>query len=52
LDLPPLPELRFPDIPAGSQARYRGDRFSYMEAGNASAPPLALLRGIGGNSAH
>jgi pimeloyl-ACP methyl ester carboxylesterase len=52
VDLPPRPELRFADIPAGSQSRYRGDRFSYMEAGNSSAPPLVLLHGIGGNSLH
>jgi pimeloyl-ACP methyl ester carboxylesterase len=50
--IPPLPELRFADIPAGSRIRYRGDRFSYMEAGDASTPPLVLLHGIGGNSMH
>jgi pimeloyl-ACP methyl ester carboxylesterase len=50
--IPPLPELRFADIPSGSQVRCRGDRFSYMEAGAASTPPLVLLHGIGGNSIH
>jgi len=50
--IPPLPELRFADIPARSQVRYRGDWFSYMEAGDAGAPPLVLLHGIGGNSMH
>jgi pimeloyl-ACP methyl ester carboxylesterase len=50
--IPPLPELRFAEIPARPQVRYSGDRFSYMEAGDASAPPLVLLHGIGGNSMH
>lgn len=39
-------------IPQRSRARYEGDRFSYMEAGDADAPPLVLLHGIGGNSLH
>ena len=45
-----LPDLRFVEIPAGSRDRYDGDRFSYMEAGVADAPPLILLHGIGSNS--
>jgi len=45
-----LPELRLVEIPPGSRDRYEGDRFSYMEAGPAGAPPLILLHGIGSNS--
>lgn len=50
--LPPLPELRFAEIPAALRTRFCGDRFSYMEAGPATASPLLLLHGIGANSLH
>jgi pimeloyl-ACP methyl ester carboxylesterase len=49
-ELPPLPELAFAAIPAASRPRYRGDRFSYMEAGPPEARPVLLLHGIGANS--
>jgi pimeloyl-ACP methyl ester carboxylesterase len=52
VDLLPLPDLRFSEIPAASRSRYKGDRFSYMEAGPNSAPALLLLHGIGANSTH
>lgn len=51
-DLPRLPELSLAEIPAGSRPRYRGDRFSYMEAGPRDARPVLLLHGIGANSLH
>ena len=47
--LPPLPELRFAEIPATSRHRYVGDRFCYMETGRVDLPPV-LLHGIGANS--
>ena len=51
-DLPPLPELRFAEIPATSRDRYIGDRFCYMEAGQLDLRPVLLLHGIGANSLH
>src|SRR5215469_9566172 len=51
-DPPPLPELRFAEIPATSRDHYAGDRFCYMEEGRVDLPPVLLLHGIDANSLH
>lgn len=50
--MPPLPDLKFSEIPAASRANYQGDRFSYLEAGKPDAPVVLLLHGVGANAMH
>lgn len=49
---PVLPELTLAEVPAYARDRFDGDRFSYMAAGDTSAPVVLLLHGSGASASY
>lgn len=47
--IPPLPEMSYAEVT--DKTKFIGDRWSYMESGDARRPAMILMHGYGGSSA-